>query len=141
MGTTYTSTTVPVPINDLQTSYAYIPSFSASAHVFIEHTYRGDLEVDIGVGDPSSPSWSQRIWNGEGWGEDNLDLTVDLSGAMAYLPPSSGNVWFLKVYDHAQYDQGQITVFTITYMGTTYTSTTVPVPINDLQTSYAYIPS
>jgi subtilisin-like proprotein convertase family protein len=112
-----------------------------SAHVFIEHTYRGDLEVDIGVGDPSSPSWSQRIWNGEGWGEDNLDLTVDLSGAMAYLPPSTINRWFLRVYDHGNYDQGRIVWFNITYERVTYSSTDVPVPINDLQTNYAYIPS
>jgi rhodanese-related sulfurtransferase/subtilisin-like proprotein convertase family protein len=140
-GTTYTSVDPPVPINDLQTSYAYTPSMiSASSHIYIEHTYQGDLIVDIGVGTPSSPDWSLRVWNGGGAGADNLDLTVDLFDAMAYLPPNGTNNWFLRVYDQYNQDQGQIVDFTITHMGTIYTSTDTPVPINDLQTSYAYIP-
>jgi len=144
IGTTYRSDDVPVAINDLETSYAYIPSLAASAHIYIEHTYRGDLIVDLGVGDPANPDWSQRIWNGEGGGQDNLDLTVDLSDAVAYLPPSlflPPHRWWVKVYDRYSGDQGQITEFTITCWGTTYSSTDVPVPVNDFETSYAYIPS
>ena len=143
-GSTYTCTETPVPVADYQTSYVYIPSGPAPpeayADVFVQHTYQGDLFVDIGVGDPSSPVWSQNIWNRAGGGTDNLDLTVDLSSAMAYLPPD-GNQWYLKVYDGAGGDVGQITQFSITYDGTTYTSTDVPVLISDMQTSYAYIPS
>ena len=139
---TYSSTDVPVPVNDLQTSYAYIPGLPpplATANIFIEHTYIGDLVVTIGVGDPNSPNWSQVVWNRQGGATHNLNLTIDLSNEIQYLPPSSNNTWYLKVYDAAKGDQGQIVSFTITYDGHTYTSTSVPVPIYDFQTSYAYI--
>jgi len=144
---TYSSPDVPVPIYDLQTSYAYIPNApppppppEGTAHVYIEHTYRGDLIVYIGVGDPASPFWSTRIWNGQGGSANDLDLTVDLTEAVVYLPPSETYSWYLKVYDAAGGDQGQIITFTVTYGGTTYSSPDVPVPIYDLQTCYAYIP-
>lgn len=138
--TVYTSNDVPVQINDLRTSYAFIPSL-ASAHVFIEHTYRGDLIVDVGVGSTSSPLWSKRVWNGTGGGADNLDLYIDLSSAVACLPPSGTYTWWVKVYDKAVSDQGKIVTFTIAHKGKTYTSPNVPVPIYDLKTSYAYISS
>jgi subtilisin-like proprotein convertase family protein len=139
-GITYTSTDVPVSINDLKTSYAYIPSpVSAQAHVYIQHTYRGDLIVDIGVGSTSTPLWSKRVWSGTGGNADNLDLYIDLSSVVKYLPPSATYAWWVKVYDKAAGDTGKIVTFTITYQGKTYTSPNVPVPIYDLKTSYAYI--
>jgi subtilisin-like proprotein convertase family protein len=97
------------------------------------------LIVTIGVGDPNSPNWSQIVWNRQGGATHNLNLTVDLSNEIQYLPPSSNNTWYLEVYDAAKGDQGQIVSFTVTYDGHTYTSTSVPVPIYDSQTSYAYI--
>jgi subtilisin-like proprotein convertase family protein len=139
-GAAYVSIDVPVPILDKQTSYAFIPSL-ASAHVYIEHTYRGDLIVDVGVGSTSSPLWSKRVWNGTGSGADNLDLYVGLSSAVAYLPPSGTYTWWVKVYDKAAGDQGKTVTFTIAYQAKTYTSPTTPVPIYDLKTSYAYISS
>jgi len=142
-GQTYSSPDVPVPIYDYQTSHAYIPQTPAalaSAHIVIQHTYRGDLIVTVGVGDPNNPLWSMPVWNGEGGSADNLDITVDISGGVQYLPPSSSNRWFLKVYDRYYWDQGSITAFTITYQGQTHSSIDVPVPIYDLQTAYAYIP-
>jgi subtilisin-like proprotein convertase family protein len=137
-GIQYPSFDLPVAINDLKTSYAYIPS-RGLAHVYIQHTYRGDLIVDIGVGSTSTPLWSKRIWNGEGGSADNLDLYIGLSIAVAYLPPSSTYTWWVKVYDKAAGDTGKIMTFTIAYQGKTYTSPNVPVPISDFKTSYAYI--
>jgi len=139
-GNTYTSTEVPVLVSDLKTSYAYIPSPAPiQAHVYIQHTYRGDLIVDIGVGSTSTPLWSKRVWSGTGGSADNLDLYIDLSSVVKYLPPSATYAWWVKVYDKAAGDTGKIVTFTITYQGKTYTSPDVPVPINDLKTSYAYI--
>ena len=68
-----------------------------------------------------------------------MDLYIDLTAAAAYLPPSATFTWWVKVYDRAAGDTGQIVTFTITYGGKTYTSPNVPVSIYDLQTSYAYI--
>jgi subtilisin-like proprotein convertase family protein len=142
-GTTYTSQDVPVGIYDLQTCYANIPPapIVPVAHVSITHSWIGDLNISIGVGSPYSPSWSQILWNRTGGqGPGYLNLTADLSGAIDHLPPSNTSLWFLRVYDAAASDQGNITSFTITYNGTTYTSQDVPVGIYDLQTCYAYIP-
>jgi subtilisin-like proprotein convertase family protein len=107
--------------------------------LYIQHTYIGDLIVDIGVGSTSTPLWSERLWSGTGGNTDDLDLYVDLSGALAYLPPSATYTWWVKVYDRYAGDTGTIVEFTIKYMDATYVSTDVPVPILDKQTSYAYI--
>jgi len=111
------------------------------ASIFIEHTWVGDLNITIGVGDPSAPAWSEVVWNRQGGSQHNLNLTVDLSAAIGYLPPSTSNAWYLKVYDAGHYDEGRIVSFNITYNGVTYSSSSVPVPIKDCQTSYAYIPT
>jgi len=68
-----------------------------------------------------------------------LNLTVDLSGAIAYLPPSAAHTWFLRVYDGAAGDQGRIVAFNITYTNQTYICQSVPVQVKDFKTSYAYI--
>lgn len=63
----------------------------ASADVYIQHTCRGDLIVDLGVGNPDKPDWSVNIWNEEGGEADNLNLTIDISEATQHLPPTESN--------------------------------------------------
>jgi subtilisin-like proprotein convertase family protein len=140
---TYVSQDVPVAISDFQTSYANIPPapLAPVAHVYIQHTYIGDLIVDVGVGNPLFPTWSKRIWNGAGGSTHDLNLTADLTDAVAYLPPSVNNTWFLRIYDKAKGDTGTIVQFAIDYMNDTYATTDVPVFISDFKTSYAFIPS
>jgi nitroreductase len=124
----------------LEISESNQDNMSAWAHIYTEHGYPGDLIVDLGVGDPIQPYWSVNVWNREvGEGVD-LDLTINVSGAESYLPPSEGNRWFLKVSDAGNGNQGQITSFSITDNGQVYDSTCIPVAINDFQTSYSYIP-
>jgi len=115
-------------------------NFVASADVYIQHTYRGDLVVDLGVGNPDQPDWSVNIWNEGGGEEGNLDLAIDISEATRHLPPSESNRWFLRVYDAKSGNLGQIAEFTITYEGETYASACVPVRIFDLQACFSYIP-
>lgn len=117
------------------------PPSETTARVEISHTYRGDLVVTLGVGNPDSPTWSTTVSNRQGGSTDNINATVDIAGGAAKLPPDWSNRWYLKVYDAAGYDTGQITKFTITDHGTTYTATDVPVAINDYQTAYSYIPT
>ena len=114
---------------------------TSSARVGIQHTYRGDLVVRIGAGSPSSPSWERTIHNRSGGGTNDLDLTVDLSDAAGFLPPSEEQRWFLEVRDQAGGDAGQIQIFEITHDGSTYRADLVPVPITDFQTSTTFIPS
>lgn len=112
-----------------------------TARVEIDHTYRGDLVVTVGVGDPDSPIWSTMVSNRQGGSADNIYATVDIAAGASYLPPSWQNRWFLKVYDAAGQDIGAIKKFTITDNGTTYTATDVPIPIYDYQTSVTFIPT
>ena len=112
-----------------------------TAQVVINHTYIGDLVVTLGVGDPNSPTWSTVIWNRQGGSGQNINTTVDISNAAASLPPSQQNRWFLKAQDEAAEDVGTIENFTITVNGTTYTANDTPLPIPDVGTSIAYIPS
>jgi subtilisin-like proprotein convertase family protein len=115
------------------------PPPTASARVEIDHTYRGDLVVTVGVGNVNAPSWSTVVSNRAGGSADNLYVDVDISAGATYLPPSSTNIWFLKVTDAASGDVGTIKTFRITSGGQTYTSTNPPVVIPDNQTVYAYI--
>lgn len=114
---------------------------ATTARIEINHTYRGDLVVTLGVGDPNSPTWSTIVSNRQGGSADNIYTTVDIAAGAANLPPSWQNRWFLKVYDAAAQDTGSIQKFSITDNGTTYTAADVPIPINDYQTSISYIPT
>ena len=112
-----------------------------TARIEIDHSYRGDLVVTLGVGDPSSPDWSTVVSNRQGGSANGLNVTVDIDDAVSHLPPSWGDRWYLKVYDAAGSDTGRITRFSITDHGSTYDSVEVPVAIDDYQTSYAYVPT
>ncbi|MHB9112342.1 MAG: M4 family metallopeptidase [Thermoleophilia bacterium] len=112
-----------------------------TARIEISHTYRGDLVVTLGVGDPAAPTWSTVVSNRQGGSADNLYSTVDIAGASSLLPPSWQNRWFLKVYDAAGQDTGTITKFAITDNGTTYTATDTPIALGDYQTVSSYLPS
>ena len=112
-----------------------------TARIEINHTYRGDLVVTLGVGDPNAPTWSDVVSNRQGGSAQNIYTTVDISGAAAYLPPAGPNHWFLKVYDASAQDTGSIQKFAVTDNGTTYTANDTPIPVNDFQTSISYIPS
>lgn len=112
-----------------------------SARVEIDHTYRGDLVVTVGVGNPDSPVWQTTVSNRSGGSADNIYSTMDISGGASYMPPGWQNRWFLKVYDAAGYDEGSIRKFTITDHGTTYTATDVPIAVRDYNTSISYIPT
>ncbi|MDO8737313.1 MAG: M4 family metallopeptidase [Thermoleophilia bacterium] len=116
-------------------------SSTQNARIEIDHTYRGDLIVTLGVGNPDSPSWSTVVSNRQGGSADNIYSTVDISGGSAYLSPSWQNRWFLKVYDAAGQDTGSIRTFSITDNGVTFTATDTPVAVNDLVTVYSFVPT
>lgn len=112
-----------------------------TARIEIDHPYRGDLVVTLGVGDPAAPAWSTVVSNRSGGSADNIYQTVDITEAAAYLPPDWQNRWFLKVYDAAGYDTGTIEKFSITDHDDTYTATGMPLPVNDYETVLAYVPT
>ena len=139
--TEYTSASTPVPIMDKQTSFAYVgkPEPTALARVEITHTWIGDLEVKVGVGDPAAPAWVKMVWDRQGGSGDQIMLDVDVSEADTYLPPGPAQKWFLEVTDHAKRDEGTVQTFSVTHSDTTYVSSSTPVDIHDQQTSFAYV--
>ncbi|HUW31109.1 MAG TPA: caspase family protein, partial [Planctomycetota bacterium] len=132
--------TVQVEMNSSHALQA-IYGGGSSSHIVIRHTYRGDLVVKIGVGDPARPAWIATVSDRQGGSENDVIATVDIAAASAYLPPGPSNIWFLSVADKASGDSGSIDEFTITHLGETYASSGPPVPITDYGTSFAWIPS
>jgi len=102
----------------------------------VQHSYRGDLVIDIGVGSPATPFWSINVWNHSGSWNDNVVMNdVDISGGSAYL---WDHTWYLRVSDEWGGDSGYIQDFRIKVDGVNYVSPDHP-NVWDHHTSYAYI--
>lgn len=138
---TFTSGNTPKTTVDSQTVNAYIPTrTNHTALVDIAHTYRGDLRVTIGVGDPNAPAWSKLVVNRTGGSLDNMWCQVDLTQALGFLPPAEDNHWFLKVEDMAAGDTGAVNLFQMISGNNLWTSGCLPAAINDMQTTKVFIP-
>ncbi len=111
------------------------------AEIQISHSYVGDLEVTLGIGDPESPVWSQTVWNRQGGSSTVISLSVEADEGVAYFPPSPGARWFLQVCDRAKYDTGNILSFKVRLGDQVFFSADVPAPIVDFNCTTVYIPS
>jgi subtilisin family serine protease len=80
-------------------------SFEATVEVHIQHTWIGDLVVDLVAPDGTA----YNLHNRAGGSTDNIDqtFTVDLSGELA------NGTWNLRVSDQAAADTGQIVGWTL----------------------------
>jgi hypothetical protein len=118
-GTTlsFTAPNLPLPIEDKKTTLSKIslssPEGSSQAPVLamtvgftLRHTYIGDITVHL-----LSPTGEAfLLYKGEGRGK-NVTFSKDIS-AMVQGRPFNGD-WTLKVYDHADLDQGTLDTFQI----------------------------
>lgn len=138
---TFTSGNSPKTMIDNQAVNAYIPTrANTTALVDISHTYRGDLRVTVGVGNPNAPAWSKLVVNRTGGSLDNMWCQVDLSQALGFLPPNQGNNWFLKVEDMAAGDTGTVNMFQLISGNNLWSSGCLPATIHDFLTTWAFIP-
>ena len=103
----------------------------ATARFDITHTYRADLTVVVGVGDPSNPIWSSTPYDGDGGDGHDIHATVDLTEGVAHLPPSSSNGWFLRVIDDQSQDGGTVDSFRIHCGSQAYAASDLPLWIDD----------
>lgn len=145
-GLFFSSSDPPVTVPDLETGYAYIGSspsstFSCQAHIDIEHSWRGDLVVRVGAGDPADPDWVTTVSDREGEDAQGLVMDVDVCAAVDYLPPDRTHPWFLEVTDLETGDEGSITAFALTFDDATYSAAGLPIAISDGRTSHAFIGS
>ena len=108
----------------------------ASVAFEINHSYRGDLAVTVGVSDPDGNDLCEEIVVQE---PDQNDSSQDLSGELDvsdsecadFLPPSPDQLWFLRAEDTLAQDEGEIVSFTVFDGDTPYPATGLPKPIAD----------
>lgn len=126
------SNTIDADGNDTGTDNAA----AASVSFEITHSYRGDLDVTVGVSDPDGNDLCEPIVIQR---PDSNDSGQDLSGQVdisdtdcaALLPPSSDQLWFLRAEDTLARDEGQIVSFTVFDGDTPFPATGLPKPIAD----------
>ena len=113
---------------------------AASVAFEITHSYRGDLDVRVGVADPDGNDLCEPIQIHD---PDNTDSAQDLSGSVdvsdsdcaAFLPPSQEQLWFLRAEDTLPQDEGQIVSFTVFDGDTPFPALGLPKPIADADPS------
>jgi subtilisin-like proprotein convertase family protein len=102
----------------------------------ISHTYRGDLDVVVGVADADGNDLCEPVslhTPDQSDAEDNLTGLIDLSDSDCggLMPPSGDQQWYLRAVDTLQADTGEILSFTV-YDGTDpYDAPGLPLPIAD----------
>jgi len=124
-------------IRQIFTDRGILVDVTDAASIAVAHPRPSDLRVWLGVvGDPFAPLLVSNRQSQTEW-------IVPLSAYSAYLPPSAGNRWYVRVEDFARRRVGEITEFRINWAGTDYVSGDPPVPIPDFRggPAYAYIPS
>lgn len=109
---------------------------AASVSFEITHTYRGDLDVRVGVADPEGNDLCEPIQvhdPDESDSAEDLSGTVDVSdtGCAQFLPPSQDQLWFLRAEDTIPQDEGQIVSFTVFDGDTPFPALGLPKPIAD----------
>lgn len=140
-GGLYTSGNIPQGIPTVGTVHAYVPTrTSRYALIDIEHTFRGDIYLTIGRGNPTNPAWSKVVSMYTGHGLDGMWAQVDLTLQSGSLPPNYQNMWWVSVYDGGGSDIGQIRSAKIVVDGVTYAANCVPAPIADFQTTRVFVP-
>lgn len=140
-GLTYSTGNIPAAIPDLGSVMAYVPTRTTQhALIDIEHTYRGDLTVIVGVGPTDAPLATKVIANGTGASLDNMWCQVDIASLAMHLPPLPSQYWWVKVVDQGLNDTGSIRMFQVRNNALSWAAQCLPVPIMDFTTRYAFIP-
>ncbi len=102
----------------------------------ISHSYRGDLDVVVGVVDADGQDLCDPVSlhsPDQADGEDNLTGLTDLSDTDCgqLMPPSEDQQWYLQAVDTLAEDTGQIDSFTVYDGEDPYEAPGLPLPITD----------
>lgn len=76
--------------------------------VRIEHTYRGDLVIEL-----VSPECSETLFDVDDDATDDVDETFELVGCRDFYPPAQDGEWFVRVTDTASADTGVVEEVTV----------------------------
>jgi len=102
----------------------------------IAHSYRGDLDVVVGVTDADGEDLCDPVQihsPDQSDGQDNLTGVFDLGETEcgALLPPSEDQQWYLRAVDTLAQDTGEILAFTVYDGEDPYEAPGLPLPIAD----------
>jgi hypothetical protein len=102
----------------------------------IAHSYRGDLDVEVGVLGPDDEELCEPISlhrPDSADGEDNLTGLTDVSetDCAGFVPPAEDQRWFLRAVDTLPEDEGEIRGFTVYDGEDPYPAPGLPRPIAD----------
>lgn len=100
---TWTYSTITVPERGHVSGPVY-------AWVDIEHSYRGDLEVEVVHTTPSGAQTVVRIWNRQGGSGNDIRQTFAVSG---FEGQEAGGTWQLRVRDRDWWDWGDVRHFSV----------------------------
>ncbi len=106
-------------------------SVGATARFKIEHPAYSQLFVEVGVGNPASPTWKTSPYRNQIRTITEWEYSFDLTDAAAYLPPGPANKWYLKVYDSASGSTGSLKQFEIIQNNIIYSAVGLPSAIPD----------
>ncbi|MEP1125802.1 MAG: M36 family metallopeptidase [Ilumatobacter sp.] len=87
----------------------------ATVSYVIDHSYAGDLYVEVGVVDAAGTFLCGLVVREPDPDDDSVDLSgqADLSECAAFYPPSPDQVWYISATDSADFDEGTISAFVI----------------------------
>ena len=112
-----------------------------TAHVEIEHSWVGDLEIWVGAGPDDDPLWVRplRVRSSDNSSDNTEGFRGDFDlGYVRHTLLADNVSWWLKVTDHADGDFGSIARFAIGGDGLSWEASDLPLSISDHETSYAY---
>lgn len=108
----------------------------STARLELDLDESGVVQVTLGQGDPSNPSWEDSFWSVNA-SAGPLSLEADVTDYYASLPPAAGaERWFARVDSSAA---GQIQSFELEYNGETYASST-PLTLDLADATLVYVP-
>ena len=114
----------------------FLVGVESSGQVVLDLSTAGLLQMELGVGDPDAPIWSETVFSGQpAVGE--LTVDVDLTDRYDLLPPDPSQRWYAKVSGEAI---GTMESFTLNYGGVPYQAAVLPGVLGGGTEAFSYVP-
>lgn len=114
----------------------FLVGVESSGQVILDLDLGALIQVELGVGDPDAPIWSETVYSGEP-SVGTLAVDVDLTERFDLLPPDPSQRWYAKVSGDAV---GEMESFTLSYGGVEYSVDVLPAILGGGTEAFAYVP-
>lgn len=114
----------------------FLVGVESSGQVVLDLSTGALLQVELGVGDPDAPIWSDTVYSGQPEA-GVLTVDVDLTDRYDLLPPDPSQRWYAKVSGDAI---GSLDSFTLNYGGEEYAAAVLPPVLGGGTEALAYVP-